>query len=68
MVCCRQASVSRRPGEDFFLRGWSHMKIYGVDFSGARSDSSTWLAQGSVEGGVLTLDSKVELPIDKSSR
>ena len=33
------------------------MKIYGVDFSGARSDSNTWLAQGSVEDGVLTLDS-----------
>ena len=33
------------------------MKIYGVDFSGARSDSSTWLAEGSLEDGALTLDS-----------
>ena len=33
------------------------MKVHGVDFSGARSDGNTWLAQGSVEDGVLTLDS-----------
>ena len=33
------------------------MKIYGVDFSGARSDSGTWVAEASLGGGVLTLDS-----------
>ena len=32
-------------------------KIYGVDFSGARGDSNTWLAEGSLEAGVLALDS-----------
>ncbi len=33
------------------------MRVYGVDFSGARDDKNTWLAEGSVEDGVLTLDS-----------
>ena len=41
------------------------MKIYGVDFSGARSDSNTWLAEGSLEDGVLMLDSC--RPIRRSS-
>ena len=33
------------------------MKIFGVDFSGARDDNNTWVAEASVEDGVLTLDS-----------
>ncbi len=33
------------------------VKVYGVDFSGARSDSSTWLAEASLDDGVLALDS-----------
>ena len=33
------------------------MKIYGVDFSGARGDSNTWLAEGSLVDGELTLES-----------
>ena len=33
------------------------MKIYGVDFSGAKGDSGTWLAEGSLDDSVLTLES-----------
>jgi hypothetical protein len=31
------------------------LEILGIDFSGARSDSSTWMAEGFLEGQVLTL-------------
>ena len=31
------------------------MKIFGVDFSGARSDQNTWLAQGVLDEAGLTL-------------
>ena len=34
-----------------------HIKIFGVDFSGARDDNNTWVAEASLEGGELTLDS-----------
>jgi len=33
------------------------MKIFGVDFSGATDDRNTWVAEASVEDGVLSLDS-----------
>ena len=33
------------------------MKVYGVDFSGARDDKNTWVAEASFEDGLLTLDS-----------
>ena len=33
------------------------MRIFGVDFSGARTDTNTWLAQGILQDGVLVLES-----------
>ena len=33
------------------------MRVYGVDFSGARDDKNTWVAEATVEDGMLTLDS-----------
>ena len=32
------------------------MKVAGVDFSGAKTDDRTWVAMGTLEGEVLTLD------------
>ena len=34
-----------------------HIRIFGVDFSGARDDKNTWVAEASLADGVLTLDS-----------
>ena len=31
------------------------MKVFGVDFSGARRDVSTWLAEGALESDGLSL-------------
>ena len=36
--------------------------ILGVDFSGAKSDKNTWVTQGVLNGGVLTLDSCQPMP------
>jgi hypothetical protein len=33
------------------------LKILGVDFSGANADKNTWVTQGVLNGGVLTIDS-----------
>ncbi len=34
----------------------SHIPVLGVDFSGARADKNTWVTQGVLDGGVLTLE------------
>ena len=38
-------------------RGISRVEVLGVDFSGAQTDNKTWVAEGVLEGGGLTLRS-----------
>lgn len=40
----------------------SEITILGVDFSGAKADRNTWVTQGVLSGGILTLDSCQPLP------
>jgi hypothetical protein len=40
----------------------SDISIIGVDFSGAKDDKNTWVTQGVLSGGTLTLDSCQQMP------